>query len=162
MLPLLHNRYVLFFGLVLLVMVEAAAEERWYVQTSVYTTHFNPKPEHVNRQNLIGLEYYPERDYLDRAGWMIGGATFQNSFGQRSTYLYGGRRFELPGEYLYGKLTGGVLHGWRGEHQDNIPLNNYGVAPAILPALGVQVGRFGGELVVFGLGGMMINFGARF
>lgn len=154
---LLHRNCVLIPALMLLGFAEAAEDRRWYVQTSVYTTHFNPKPDHVNDQQLIGLEYY-----LDRPGWMVGGSTFRNSFGQRSGYLYLGRRFELPGERLYGKLTGGALYGWRGEHQDNIPLNQLGVAPAILPSLGVEVGRFGGELVVFGLGGMMFNVGARF
>ena len=28
----------------------------WYAQTSVYTRHFAPDPEHNNHQDLIGLE----------------------------------------------------------------------------------------------------------
>lgn len=27
----------------------------WYVQTSVYTRHFSPDPEHNNNQDLIGI-----------------------------------------------------------------------------------------------------------
>ena len=38
-----------------------------FVQTSVYTVHFDPDPDHVNRQNLLGIEY-------DNAGgWLLGG-----------------------------------------------------------------------------------------
>ena len=77
----------------------------WYVQTSVYTKHFSPDPEHNNNQDLIGLEYH------DRSGWLVGGATFRNSFRQRSYYAYAGKRFDSDMYPVYFKLTGGLLEG---------------------------------------------------
>ena len=52
----------------------------WYLQTSVYTRHFSPDSEHNNNQDLIGIEHH------DASGWLFGGATFRNSFRQRSYY----------------------------------------------------------------------------
>ena len=58
-------------GLLMLLNASAAMEQDdtqdkdkdfWYVQTSVYTKHFSPDPEHNNNQDLIGLEYH------DRSG----------------------------------------------------------------------------------------------
>ena len=143
-----------------MVAADGEREERdsLHLQASVYTRHFNPKPEHVNRQNGIVLEY-------NRAGgWLVGGSVFKNSFGQSSQYLYVGKKFVLSqvSRHLYGKLTGGLLHGYKGEHEDNVPYNNYGVAPIILPSLGLQFGRFTTELVVFGTAGTTVTVGWHF
>ena len=43
----------------------------WYAQTSVYTRHFSPDPDHNNHQDLIGLERN------EASGWVYGGATFR-------------------------------------------------------------------------------------
>ncbi len=131
---------------------------RWLIRTSVFTTHFDHDPDHNNDSRLIGLDYY----LSDEQRWLVGGNTFRNSWDQRSVYLYAGRRFDWVENRLYGKLTAGVLWGWRGEHQDDIPFNQLGVAPAIIPAVGIQAGRFTGEFVVFGINGLMINVGAHF
>ncbi len=40
--------------------------------------------------------------------------------------------------------------------------NKYGVAPAILPALGFQTRTLGGEVVVFGTAGAMVTLGFKF
>ena len=56
----------------------------WYAQTSVYTRHYSPDPEHNNHQDLIGIERN------QASGWVLGGATFRNSFSQRSNYAYVG------------------------------------------------------------------------
>ena len=136
----------------------ADRQYNWVVRTSIYTTHFSHDPEHNNDSQLIGIDYY----LSDHPGWLVGGNTFRNSWDQRSVYLYAGRRFDWVDNRLYGKLTAGVLWGWRGEHQDAIPLNQLGVAPAIIPAIGVQAGRFTSEFVVFGINGLMINIGAQF
>jgi hypothetical protein len=42
------------------------------VQTSVYTRHFSPSPDHNNRQDLLGLERN------EASGLLYGGATFLN------------------------------------------------------------------------------------
>ncbi|MCO2343298.1 sn-glycerol-3-phosphate transporter, partial [Pseudomonas aeruginosa] len=125
------------------------------LQTSVYTRHFNPDPEHNNHQDLLGLEY-------NRAdGVLAGGATFRNSFSQRSNYAYLGKRFDSDSYPVYLKLTGGLLQGYRGEYRDKIPLNRFGVAPAIIPSVGVRFGPLGSELVLLGNSAAMINLGLR-
>ena len=128
----------------------------WYVQTSVYTKHFSPDPEHNNNQDLIGLEYH------DGSGWLVGGATFRNSFRQRSYYAYFGKRFDSDNYPVYLKLTGGLLEGYHGDYQDKIPLNRFGVAPVIIPSVGVHYGPVAAELVLLGFNAAMITTGLRF
>lgn len=128
----------------------------WSMQTSVWTTHFSPDPEHNNRQDLIGVE---RREHDD---WLWGGAMFRNSFSQRSVYLYRGRQFYLAETPFYAKLTAGLLWGYRGEYRDKIPLNHLGIAPAILPSVGYRWKSVGAELVIFGVAGTMLNVGYHF
>ena len=143
------------------------------LKTSLYTRHYSDDPRHNNDQRMINLEWIAGPDYgptwTDRAfahapqtRWLIGGAGFRNSFGQQSTYLYGGFRRELTGgkhTSTYIKLTGGLLHGYRGEFRDKIPFNQFGIAPAILPAIGVDYRRMNFELIPFGKAGLMVNIG---
>ena len=63
--------------------------ESWTLQTSLYTTHFEPEPDHVNDQNLVAIETYFDR------GWLAGIALFDNSFGQNSQMLYMGKTWPL-------------------------------------------------------------------
>lgn len=135
-----------------------AQDARYYFQTSLMTKHFEPKPEHNNQQGLLNVERYFDQSLL------AGGAYFRNSFGQPTQYYYVGKRYMLPhtGEKVYAKITGGLMYGYKDEYQDRIPLNDYGIAPALLPALGVRGKTFGGELVVFGTAGAMLTFGFGF
>ncbi|EJM13520.1 hypothetical protein PMI21_04147 [Pseudomonas sp. GM18] len=128
----------------------------WYLQASVYTRHYSPDPEHNNNQDLIGLE----RE--EASGWLFGGATFRNSFSQRSYYAYAGQRYESADYPVYIKLTGGVVEGYHGKYQDKIPLNRFGVAPAIIPSLGVHYGPVAAELVLLGFNAVMVTTGVRF
>jgi len=131
---------------------------RWYFQTSAYTQHFDPQPNHNNAQRLLNVEWQGENQ------WIWGGAFFYNSFDQPCQYVYGGyllRPFERwRGVYL--KLTGGLVHGYKDEYQDHIPFNALGIAPALLPAVGISGKRFATELVVFGTSGVMWNVGFFF
>ncbi|MFZ5958253.1 sn-glycerol-3-phosphate transporter [Pseudomonas knackmussii] len=127
----------------------------WYLQTSVITRHWHHDPDHNNHQDLIGLE----RNRAD--GWLVGGATFRNSFSQRSNYVYAGKRYEMADSPLYFKVTAGALQGYHGKYRDKIPLNHHGVAPAVIPSIGAQFGRFGAEFVVLGNSAGMINVGVR-
>ncbi|MHC5351107.1 sn-glycerol-3-phosphate transporter [Pseudomonas sp. A46] len=131
----------------------AQADDAWYLQTSVYTRHFHPDPIHNNNQDLLGLEYQAGD------GRVAGGATFRNSFRQRSQYAYVGKRYDSDSNPFYLKVTGGLIQGYRGEYRDKIPLNRFGVAPAIIPSAGLQVGRLGGEMVLLGNSAMMVNLG---
>lgn len=128
----------------------------WQVQTSVYTRHFSPDSEHNNRQNLIGLERN------EASGWLYGAATFRNSFDQRSYYAYAGKRFESDAHPFYAKLSAGLLHGYKGEYRDKIPLNHFGIAPALIPGFGVEVKSVTAEVVLLGASAAMLNLGLRF
>lgn len=130
------------------------------VQTSLLTRHFSPDPEHNNQQHLISLELHnPQR-------WLAGAAWFKNSYNQPTWYAYVGREFPLwkvsEEINVRAKLTGGLLHGYKDEYRDNIPFNRYGTAPALLPSIGIQWGRFESDLIVFGTAGMMVIGGLRF
>lgn len=131
------------------------AEPYWLIQTSLYTKHFKPKSRHNNHQELIGLERHTEQSYL------LGGATFLNSYDQRAYYGYVGKRIEFAGTPFYSKVTAGLLYGYRGKYRDKIPLNRLGVAPAIIPSMGVQYQRLNAEILLLGAAATMINIGFK-
>ncbi|MGC3893325.1 sn-glycerol-3-phosphate transporter [Pseudomonas urmiensis] len=128
----------------------------WYIQTSAYTRHWSPDPEHNNQQRLIGIE----RVYSDGLLW--GGATFKNSFNQRSYYGYVGKVWEHERFPLHAKLSAGLIQGYKGEYKDKIPLNHLGVAPVIIPGIGAHWGPVAAEFVVLGAAAGMVNVGLRF
>ncbi len=145
------------------------------VQASVWTTHFSPQPYHNNNQRLLGIERFgdnfvtnPLVDHtplFDTATPLAGATLFRNSFNQRSAYAYAGFRQPMARSYrteFYLKLTGGLIHGYRGEHRDKIPFNRFGTTVAVIPSLGIQHNRVNAEAVVFGMAGMMINVGFSF
>jgi hypothetical protein len=129
--------------------------DRFYLETSVYTTHFTSDPNHDDHQNLILLEWNITQQ------WLVGGAVFDNSFGQSSQYVYGGYRFRpFPTlQPLYFKISAGIVHGYSGQYQDKIPFNNSGFAPVIVPSVGYCINRFCSELVIFGGAGALVTFG---
>lgn len=129
------------------------AKPYWYMQTSVYTKHFKPKPEHNNHQELIGLERHTENSYL------LGAATFLHSYNKRSYYGYAGKRYDFAGTPFYGKVTAGLLYGYNGKYRDKIPLNRFEIAPAIIPSFGVKYRRLGAEVLLLGSAATMINIG---
>ncbi|MCC5855350.1 MAG: sn-glycerol-3-phosphate transporter [Idiomarina sp.] len=148
---------------------------RMQLQTSIYTTHFNPKPEHNNHQRLLGVEWYG--DYFESAEWqrysnhlgrampLLGGAWFHNSFDQKTIYLYGGVRQDLRqfrNAQLYGKITVGLIHGYRGDYQHKIPFNQIGIAPAAIPMIGLQTDSAHIEMTLFGISGLMFTVGYSF
>jgi hypothetical protein len=129
--------------------------DEFMIQTSLFTKHWTPKPEHNNRQELIGFELQKE------SNWVFGGAFFKNSFGQDTQFLYAGYKWMIPqmDDTFYFKLAGGPMHGYKGQYKDKIPLNQAGVAPAVLPAIGFQYKRVQSELILFGAAGIMITMG---
>lgn len=129
--------------------------DRFFLQTSVYTRHFSDDPDHNDHQNLILVEYNINES------WLAGAAAFDNSFGQSSQFVYGGYRFRPFDtlQPLYFKVAAGILHGYRGEFRDKIPLNGSGFAPAIVPSVGYCIRRYCSELVLFGGAGLLITVG---
>lgn len=129
----------------------------WKIQTSVYTRHFDPKPEHNNDQNMLSVEAVLKND------WLIGAAIFDNSYYQESQLLYAGKSWNLPGsDRWYFKLTGGLLHGYEEPYEDKIPLNGLGIAPVIIPALGFRYRWLVAEANLGGLAVVTFTAGVRF
>jgi hypothetical protein len=129
----------------------------WSLAFSLYTKHFDPDPDHVNDQNLVGVE----AEFRNR--WLAGAAAFDNSFGQPSQFLYVGKSWPIAGsEYFYFKLMGGLLHGYKEPYEDKIPLNGLGIAPAIVPAVGARYRWAFGEVNLGGLAVVTVTAGFRF
>jgi hypothetical protein len=147
-------------AVLLLATVEnAAAMEiaEWRFQTSLYTKHWSPDPEHVNNSKLLNLEFET------KTKWVYGFAHFDNSFGQPSQYLYAGYSWNLfHKDWAYFKLTGGLLHGYKEPHEDKIPLNDLGVAPAIVPTFGLRYKRVFTELQILGNSAITVTAGFSF
>ena len=153
------SRLITLLALLLLVTGNTSAMEiaEWRFQTSLYTKHWSPDPEHVNNSQLLNIEF----ETTNR--WIYGFALFDNSFGQPSQYVYAGYSWPLLGsEWAYFKLTGGALHGYKGIYGGKIPLNNLGVAPAIIPTFGLKHKRVFTELQLLGAAAITVTAGFNF
>jgi hypothetical protein len=125
------------------------------VQISPYTVHFNEGPDHTGHPWLVGLEWQHS------SRWLGGYSYFNNSFEQRCHYIYGGYSFRLGENYRnwYIKLTGGLIIGYKEPFEDKLPINNNGVAPAIISGLGYKFDRFNVQLNFLGANGLMLTMG---
>ena len=131
--------------------------KEWRFRTSLYTKHWDPDPEHVNNSKLINLEFETSNK------WFYGLAWFDNSFGQPSQYLYAGYTWKLfSKDWAYFALSGGLLHGYKEPYEDKIPLNELGVAPAILPTFGVKYKRVFAEIQILGVAAATVTVGFSF
>lgn len=145
------------------------------IQASVWTTHFNPQPEHNNNQQLIGIERFGDNfatqpiqnrvALFESATPLLGLSLFQNSYSQSTIYAYAGFRQPISANqqtHIYAKITAGFIHGYRHEFQHKVPFNHFGISPAAIPSLGLQHQRFNAEIIMFGMSGIMINAGYSF
>jgi hypothetical protein len=129
----------------------------WNIQTSLYTKHWDPDPDHTNHQYLIAPELVFENDYL------VGLSFFKNSFGQSSQLLYIGKTWNMfRSEHFYFKLVGGLIHGYKEPYEDKIPFNGLGIAPFIIPAFGFRYKHFMTEVQIAGTAAITITAGLRF
>jgi hypothetical protein len=131
---------------------------KWRVITSPYTYHFSRNPDH-RHVYLLGLE----RRRAD--GFIVGGAGFDNSFGQPSAYVYVGQRFDrlADTDRLFAEVTGGLLYGYKPPYNHKVPLNYHGFSPAIVPAVGWQFTPLLSAQVNFlGTSALMFQFAAEF
>lgn len=143
----------------LLPAANAAAFEidHWRLQTSALTRHFHPDPSHNEHQHMVDLEMWRADN------WHYGAAFFYNSYNQPCQYVYAGKAWEVGNSDLwYTRITFGLMHGYTGEYQDHIPLNQLGTAPVFVPSLGFHYRAVVGEFQLLGLAGAMITLGVRF
>jgi hypothetical protein len=129
--------------------------DRFFLATSVYTRHYSYSPEHNDHQHLIQGEWNATEH------WLAGLALFDNSFDQPTQYLYGGYRFRPldNAQPFFIKVTAGLVHGYKDQYQDKIPMNEAGIAPVIIPSVGYCLNRFCSEIVIFGAAGAMVTIG---
>jgi hypothetical protein len=139
------------------------AEEHWYNYDHLYLEggtyiHYDPDDDYKGPRLFVGLSAVKAND------WIYGLALFNNSFDQFSQYVYAGKRWNFPGsaENFHAKITAGLIHGYKGEFKDKIPNNGTGIAPAIIPGLGYKKGRFGGDIYVLGISGLLFTVGMDF
>jgi len=117
--------------------------------------HYNSSSDHVDYSWLVGVEW-------QRANrWLVGFSYFNNSFGQKSQYLYGGKSWTLDSisRNLYFKLTGGIVAGYKEPHENALPINYHGVGPVIIPGIGYKYERFNMQLNLLGAAGLMVTVG---
>ncbi|HKJ96010.1 MAG TPA: sn-glycerol-3-phosphate transporter [Gammaproteobacteria bacterium] len=129
-----------------------------YVQVASYV-HYHSSPEHKGPPILGAAElHWPDDNQF------MGAALFNNSFGQFSQFVYYGWQFPLDWIHtgLHLKVPVGFIHGYRGDHQGDIPLNRFGVAPAILPGIGYKQGRWGADVVMLGTAALLFSVGYEF
>jgi len=125
------------------------------VQAAPDVIHFNSDPDHADYSWLVGLEWQSS------SRWLAGAAYFNNSFDQKSQYLYFGKSWPLDSisNNLYFKLTGGLLLGYKEPYENKIPINNNGVGLGAAPSLGYKFGDFNVQLNLLGTAGVMFTFG---
>jgi len=129
----------------------------WVIQTSIYTRHFDPEPDHNNDQNMLSVEAVLSND------WLVGATVFDNSFDQPSQLVFAGKRWTIGGsEDWYLKLIGGLLHGYKEPYENKIPMNGLGVAPVLIPTLGFRYRSLVAEANLGGLAVVVFTVGVRF
>jgi len=142
-----------------------SSEDNWYNYDHLYFqggTYFHfggDNDEDYDGPNiLVSLEAIKEND------WLYGLSLFDNSFGQFSQYIYGGKTWNYHGklEGFHTKLTAGLIHGYKDEFKDKIPFNNLGIAPAIVPSVGYKKGRYGADMILLGFSAMLFTVGMDF
>jgi hypothetical protein len=130
-----------FLIIMALVHLDLLSENRISIATY---SHFNSESEpekwwksgNQNKKPII-LSY--DRFYSDSN--FYGLALFNNSFGQFSQYIYKGHQYESRFNNIYYELSYGILHGYKDEYQDRIPINTeegfgIGVIPSIIYSKG--------------------------
>jgi hypothetical protein len=130
-------------------------DDQIMVQAAPDTVHFHHDAAHARYSWLVGAEWQ-RADH-----WLAGYAYFNNSFNQKSHYLYGGKWWGLgpDNSHWYLKLTGGVIAGYKEPYEDKIPFNHNGVAPGFIPGIGYRHERFNAQMNLLGKAGLMFTVG---
>lgn len=109
-----------------------------------------------------GPPIYGAAEVHKSSGWLYGLGLFNNSYDQFSQYLYVGRQFNLyqfDDKLLHFKVSAGAMHGYHDEHEDTLPWRIGDIGPVIIPAVGIQTGRWSMDLVFLVDEALMFNFG---
>ncbi len=150
----------LIFLILLLPFVVEAEEAHWYNYDDLYLQggtyfHYTDDDDHSGNDLLVSIEA------VRSDNWFYGLALFDNSFDQFSQYLYVGKSWHYHGKWegFHTKLSAGLIHGYKDEFANKIPLNDLGIAPAVVPAVGYKRDRFGIDLIFLGTAGIVFTIG---
>ena len=164
------NKYlikmVVFCGLLLLIHMPVNQAKAWkfyktgqdhlYLWGGVYS-HFDDSESYQGSPLLVGFNIVKPNDHI------YGMALFNNSFDQFSQYFFYGKVFRYKDTYFHGKITAGLIHGYKGEHKDNLYFNEQlGVAPVIVPSIGYQKNCWGIDLYLLATQGLLLGVGYQF
>lgn len=129
-------------------------DDRIYIQLATYA-HFGSSDEHKGPAVYYGAEVQKA------SGWLYGLGVFDNSFNQFSQYVYFGKQYNLTRWHpnLHVKLGAGLVHGYKEEHRDDLPLTFGDFAPFITPSIGVHDDHWTADLVLLGIRAVAINIG---
>lgn len=120
-------------------------------------THFSNSESYQGASLLVGIEVVKPNDHV------YGLALFNNSFDQFSQYIFYGKIFRYKDTNIHGKITAGLIHGYKGEHRDNLYFNKQlGVAPVIVPGIGYQKNRWGIDVYLLATQGLLLGIGYQF
>jgi hypothetical protein len=138
------------------------SEDRWVLQASPFTQHYQPSPEHKHVY-LLGIERYKANSKFwggDHSLWGVN--YFSNSFGQPSGYLYyGGVYNNLFGSSnWYFKWTGGIIYGYKPPYQNKVPFNRNGWSPGLIAGVGYRITpQLSAQVNALGNSAVMLSFG---
>ena len=132
--------------------------QKWDLTLSPFTYHWNYNPEH-HPVFLMAIDRHVA------GGRFCGISLFRNSFGQPTGYVYVGQQWDglMGNPKMFVKLSAGLIDGYRGKYQDKIPFNNYGVAPAVIPAVGYRhTPEDSFQIMLLGNAAILFAYGRRF
>ena len=139
------------------------AEEHWYSYDHLYFQAGTYVHYHSN-DDFSGNKLFASLEAIKSNDWFYGLALFNNSYDQFSQYLYGGKIIDFHGRLdgFHAKISAGMLHGYKGDYKDRVPLNDLGVSPAVIPGIGYKEGRLGADAYLLGFSGVMFTVGMDF
>ena len=131
-----------------------SSESTWDLTLSPMTVHYFYGNDHTPVV-LAGLT----KNFS--GGWQAGTAVFANSFGQPVVYAFAGQRYDnlFKLENWYWRWNAGIMYGYVGEYQNQVPYNRGGFSPAIVPIVGYKVSKkLQVEFSFLGNAALMIGF----
>ena len=120
---------------------------------SPYAMHYSATPTTSRSSSSDSSASGPD-------GILLGVSVFSNSFGQPSTYVYGGQRLYRwsPWDPLFADWSAGLLFGYVGQYKDKVPLNYKGFSPGITAGIGWQfTPAFAGQIHLLGNSGLLFS-----
>lgn len=132
--------------------------QQWTFTFAPYVLHWHHDPEH-KPAFVFALE---RRVAGDR---FCGLSLFRNSFGQPSTYVYIGQRWDniWGNPQLSVKVSAGVIYGYVDDHRDKVPFNWNGFSPTVIPSLVYQFGPQDSlDVMMLGTAGLVFAYSHNF